>query len=85
MVWTLSIGVVLSGIAFAFKVAAFIHALSSEDFAGTFDVGVTVYFAVSAGWMCMLIWCFLTGKFKEMEQAKLGMLRQEEEYERFGI
>ena len=84
-VWTLGVGVMLAGVAFAYKIAGFIYALSSRDFRGTFDVGITVYFFVSAGWLCLLVWCLLTGKFKQMERAKFDMLRQEEEYERRGI
>ena len=85
VIYMLVLGLVLTGLAFAYKVAAFIWTLSSPDFRGTFDVGVTVYFVVSAGWLCLLVWAFVTGKFKDMERAKLEMLRQEEEYERRGI
>jgi len=85
IIWTMIVGVALAGVAFAYKIAGFIFAVSTEDFRGTFDVGVTVYFFVSAGWLCLLSWCFMTGKFKEMERAKYDLLRQEEEYERLGI
>ena len=85
VIWTMVVGVALSGVAFAYKVAGFIYTLSSADFRGTFDVGVTVYFCVSAAWLCLLVWCLLTGKFKRMEQAKFDLLRQEEEYDRLGI
>ena len=85
MTWTMVVGIVLGGIAFAYKIAAFIYTLSSPDFRGTFDVSIIVYFFVSAGWLCVLTWAFLTGKFKQMEKAKYEMLRQEEEYERLGI
>jgi len=85
LVWTMSVGIGLGGIAFAYKIAGFIYALSSPDFRGTFDVGVTVYFVVSAGWLCLLVWCFLTGKFKDMEHGKYELLKQEEDYERRGI
>ena len=37
-----------------------------------------------AGWLCLLVWCFVTGKFKNVEEPKLEMLRMEEEYERRG-
>lgn len=84
-IWTIGVGIVLAGIAFAYKIAGFIHVLTSQDFRGTFDVGITVYFVVSAGWLCLLAWCFLTGKFAKMERAKYDMLKQEEEYERRGI
>ena len=85
VIYTLVVGILLSGVAFVYKIATFVWTLSSADFRGTFDVGITVYFVVSAGWLCVLAWAFLTGKFKQMERAKLEMLRQEEEYERDGI
>jgi hypothetical protein len=85
IIWTLIVGVVLAGIAFAYKIAGFIYTLSSVDFRGTFEVGVLVYFAVSGGWLCLLVWCFLTGKLKRNERAKIDLLKQEEEYERLGI
>jgi hypothetical protein len=85
VLYTLVVGLVLTAIAFAYKIAAFIWTLSSPDFRGTFDVGVTVYFVVSAGWLCLLVWAFATGKLKNVERTKLEMLRQEEEYERLGI
>lgn len=84
-IWTIGVGVVLAGVAFAYKIAGFVHVLTSPDFRGTFDVGISVYFAVSAGWLCLLAWCFTTGKFARMERAKYDMLKQEEEYERRGI
>ena len=85
LLWVMIVGVVFGGIAFAYKVAGFIFALSSEDFAGTFDVGITVYFFVAGGWLSLLVWCLLTGKFKRVEDTKLDLLRQEAEYERHGI
>jgi hypothetical protein len=85
LVWSLAVGLVFSAIAFAFKIAAFIWTMTSEDFRGTFDVSITVYFFVSAGWLCLLVWCFRTGKFHEMEKSKGEPLRLEEEYERRGI
>jgi hypothetical protein len=85
VIWVMIVGVALSGVAFAYKVAGFIYAVSSEDFKGTFEVGVTVYFCVSAAWLCLLVWCLLAGKFKRMEHAKYEILRQEEEYDRLGI
>jgi hypothetical protein len=85
VIWTMIVGVALAGVAFAYKIAGFIFTLSSPDFRGTFDVGVSVYFCVSAAWLCMLVWCLLSGKFKRMERAKFDLLRQEEEYDRLGI
>lgn len=75
---------VASGIAFTYKIAEFLFTLQSEEVRGFAEVPVTVYFVVAAGWLCLLAWCFVTGKFKDMEQAKLDMLEQEAEYERRG-
>jgi len=85
LIWTMTVGIALAGVAFAYKIAGFIYTLSSPDFRGTFEVGITVYFCVSAAWLCLLVWCLLAGKFKRMERAKYEILRQEEEYDRLGI
>ena len=85
ILYTMIVGLVLTALAFAYKIAAFVWTLSSADFRGTFDVGITVYFVVSAGWLCLLVWAFLTGRLRDVERTKLEMLRQEEEYEKLGI
>jgi hypothetical protein len=85
IIYAMVVGLILSALAFAYKIATFIWTLSSPEFRGTFDVGITVYFVMSGGWLCVLVWAFLTGRFKEMEKTKLEMIRQEEEYERLGI
>ena len=84
-IWILIVGVVFSGLAFAFKIAGFIFSLSSADFRGTFDVSIVVYFFVAGGWAFLLTWSYLAGKFKDMENQKHEMLAQEREYERLGI
>ena len=85
VIWTISVGVLLAGVAFAYKIAGFIYTLSSPDFRGTFEVGVLVYFAVSAGWLCLLVWSFLSGRLKRVERTGFDLLKQEEEYDRLGI
>lgn len=84
-IWSLGIGILLSGIAFAYKVAEFIYTMSAPEARGFADVPVTVYFFVAGGWLMLLVWCVGAGKFKEMDQARIDMLEQEEEYERQGI
>lgn len=85
IVWAMILALILSGVAFAYKVAEFIFTMTDDSFAGAFDVPIIVYFAIAGGWFALLIWCFLTGRFKEMEKAKYAMIAQEEEYERLGI
>lgn len=81
-VWTMIVGLVLSGLAFAYKVAEFIFTMSAPEAKGFADVPVTIYFIVAAGWLCLLAWCVMTGKFKDLERTKFELLELEEEYER---
>lgn len=86
ILWTAMIsGLLMAGAAFSYKVAEFIFTLNSDEVQGFADVPVTVYFIVAAGWICLLVWCFLTGKFTDMERAKFEMLDAEEDYERRGV
>jgi hypothetical protein len=79
------VGVVFGGAAFAYKIVEFLFTLSSPEARGFAEVPVTVYFFVAGGWLCLLAWCFASGQFKNLEQAKLDMLEMEEEYDRRGI
>ena len=67
-----------SGIAFTYKIAEFIFTLTSDEVQGFAEVPVTVYFVVAGGWLCLLAWCFVTGKFKDLEDAKWDPIRSEE-------
>jgi len=85
ILWTCMIGGLLAaGTAFSYKVAEFIFTLSSKDVQGFADVPVTVYFVVASGWLCLLAFCFVSGKFKDIESSKWDMLKQEIDYERRG-
>ncbi len=79
------VGVVFGGTAFAYKIVEFMFTLSEPESRGFAEVPVTVYFFVAGGWLCLLAWCFATGQFNDLEQAKYDMLEMEEEYERHGI
>jgi hypothetical protein len=83
--WVVTLaGLLAAGVAFVYKVAEFIFTIGSDEVKGFADVPVTVYFVVAAGWLCLLVWCFVTGKFTDLERAKYDMLAMEEEYERRG-
>lgn len=85
LLWVSMIGgIVAAGVAFVYKLAEFIFTLNSSAAQGFADVPVTVYFAVASGWLLLLVWCWRTGKFKDIESSKWDMLRQETEYERRG-
>lgn len=85
LLWTaMIVGLTGAGVAFAYKVAEFLFTLGSEEVQGFADVPVTVYFIVASGWLFLLVWCFATGKFSEMERAKLEMLEMEESHDERG-
>jgi nitrogen fixation-related uncharacterized protein len=77
-------GIFAAAVAFVYKIAEFLFTLNEGAVQGFADVPVTIYFVVAAGWLLLLVWCFLSGKFKDVEQPKYDMLRMEEEYERRG-
>src|SRR6516165_3796047 len=79
---SIALGMLGAGTAFCYKIAEFLFTLNSEEVKGFADVPVTVYFAVAAGWLALLVWSFLTGKLTEVEQTKCDLIRMEEEYER---
>ena len=79
------VGIVFGGAAFAYKIVEFMFTLSEPAAQGFAEVPITVYFCVAAGWLSLLGWCFASGQFKDLEQAKYDMLEQEAEYERRGI
>jgi hypothetical protein len=80
----IALGLLVAGVAFCYKIAEFLFTLHSEEVRGFADVPVTVYFAVAAGWLALLIWSFLSGKLSESEQIKAEILEKEKEYERRG-
>jgi len=80
----IAVGLVGAGAAFCYKIAEFLFTLNSEEVRGFADVPVTVYFAVAAGWLALLVWSFLTGKLTDAEHTKSDLIRMEEEYERRG-
>ncbi len=85
ILWAAMIGgIFAAGVAFVYKIAEFIFTLNGNEVKGFADVPVTVYFVVAAGWLCLLIWCFVTGKFTDIESTKFEMLEMEAEYERRG-
>ena len=85
VLWTaMLVGITLAGLAFAYKVAEFIFTMSGNEVQGFADVPVTVYFIVAAGWLFLLVWCWRSGKFTDIERPKFEMLEMEAEYERRG-
>jgi hypothetical protein len=85
LLWVVMVvGIGLSGIAFVYKIAEFIFTLNGTEVQGFAEVPVTVYFIVAAGWLSLLVWCYVTKQFVDVERSKYEMLEMEAEYERLG-
>jgi len=85
LLWAAMIaGIGLSGVAFVYKIAEFIFTLGGTEVKGFAEVPVTVYFVVATGWLCLLVWCYVTRQFVDVERSKYEMLEMEAEYERRG-
>lgn len=85
MLWiSMIVGIVFGGVTFAYKIMEFMFTLQAPEAQGFAEVPITVYFFVAGGWLCLLGWCFVTGKFRDVEQPKFDMLKMEEEYDRLG-
>lgn len=85
LLWAVMIvGIGLSGIAFVYKIAEFLFTLGGTEVQGFAEVPVTVYFVVAAGWLSLLVWCYVTRQFVDVERSKYEMLEMEAEYERRG-
>jgi hypothetical protein len=81
---TMILGTIAAGLAFIYKIAEFIFTLKSDAVQGFADVPVTTYFVVASGWLCLLVWSYLTGQFDGVEDVKCELLELEEAYERRG-
>ncbi len=77
-------GILVAGVAFVYKIAEFIFTLNSNEVQGFADVPVTIYFVVAAGWLCLLVWSYVSGQFTDIERPKVEMLELEEAYEQRG-
>lgn len=85
LLWVVMVvGIGLSGIAFVYKIAEFLFTLGGTEVKGFAEVPVTIYFIVAAGWLSLLLWCFVTRQFVDVERSKYEMLEMEAEYERRG-
>ena len=83
-VWVLAffvVAVTAGGLQFVRKLFAFLSTIRKDELAGFAFDPVLIYGVVTAGFLCLLVWAFLTGQFKDVEKAKYEMLERFEEQE----
>ena len=76
--------IVVAGIAFIFKLTEFIYVATNEgpDSMGTFLIPVMNYLLVAAGFLCMFLWAYFTGQYRDVEAPKYRMLEMQAEIDR---
>ena len=76
------LAVIAAGCMFCFKLYSFMRTIKRDELAGFVHDPIMVYAFVAAGFLLLLAWAFLTGQFRDVEQAKYEMLEKFEQQER---
>ncbi len=79
--WTIT---VLAGFGFVFKVVEFTRAWATGGSANFAIVPVVSYLAVALGFLCIFIWSFIRGEYKDVERVKYRMLEMQDEIDARG-
>ena len=76
--------IVVAGTAFIFKLTEFILVATNEgpDAMGTFLIPVMNYLLVAAGFLCLFLWAYFTGQYRDVEAPKYRMLEMQAEIDR---
>jgi hypothetical protein len=76
-----AVAVGAAGVTFMFKLYEFVAASTTGILPGIVTATVLPYFFISAGFLLLAAWAWAGGHYKNIEEPKRDMLKQEEEYE----
>jgi len=79
--WFAFLVVVFAGLGFTYKLSQFIRTMLNDEVEGFALVPVTTYFIVGIGYLCLFIWSYLQGHYKDVEGPKYRLLEREAEYD----
>lgn len=74
------LSVIAAGVTFMFKLYEFVAASTTGLIPGIVTATVLPYFFVSGGFLLLAGWAWTGGHYKNIEQPKRDMLKQEELY-----
>lgn len=77
-----TLGMMIAGSGFVFKLVEFIRVAQSQDAEGFAVVPVVTYFLVTSGFICVFIWNYLRGGLRDVEKPKYRLLERHDEIER---
>lgn len=70
-----------AGVTFLFKLYEFVAASTTGILPGIITATILPYFFISGGFLLLAAWAWAGGHYKNIEDPKREMLRQEEAYE----
>ena len=70
-----------AGIGFTNKLIQFIRTSRTDEHGGFAILPLVLYLAMSAGFLCLLLWAAFQGMFRDVERPKITMLETEERLE----
>ena len=74
--------VLSAGGLFIYKLFAFLSTIRRDELAGFAFDPIVVYAFVALGFLCLLVWAYMTGQFRDIERPKHEMMDRFEEQER---
>jgi hypothetical protein len=83
-IWVIvvTLGLMVAGSGFVFKLVEFIRVAQNQDAEGFAVVPVVMYFLVTSGFICVFIWNYLRGGLRDVEKPKYKLLERHDEIDR---
>ena len=81
LMWIFSFTIVAAGAAFGWKIYEFAHDLIATEGLRFAGAHLLTYVLVAGGFFMMLLYCFLSGHFSDIEKAKYDLLEEERRYD----
>ncbi len=79
LTWFAVLVVVCAGMGFLFKIVEFIRTMLSNEIEGFALISVSTYLVVAVGYLCLFIWSYLQGHYRDVEGPKYWLLEHEAE------
>ncbi len=77
--WAVGLAVAGGGATFVFKLYEFVETASRGDLPGFAFATVFSYFIVTLGFLCLAVWAFLNGHYRDIEEPKYRLQQTEDD------
>ena len=76
--------IIVAGTAFLFKLIEFVIVATSKgpEALSSFLIPVLNYLLVATGFICLFLWAYFTGQFRDVERPKYRMLQMQKQIDR---